>query len=66
MDLIHELSPLQLLEVTKKSDILSVLLASIQHLAHIWQKHFFAEYIFFRKIFGQIFLLKSSTIPTLE
>ena len=35
MDLIHELCPLQLLEVTKKSDILSVLLASIQHLAHI-------------------------------
>ena len=37
MDLIHELCPLQLLEVTKKSDILSVLLASIQHLAHIDQ-----------------------------
>ena len=35
MDLIHELCPLQLLEVTKKSDILSVLLASIQHLAHM-------------------------------
>ena len=35
MDLIHELCPLQLLEVTKKSDILSVWLASIQHLAHM-------------------------------
>ena len=36
MDLIHELCPLQLLEVTKKSDILSVWLASIQHLAHMY------------------------------
>jgi hypothetical protein len=35
MDLIHELCPVQLLEVTKKRDILSVWLASIQHLAHI-------------------------------
>ena len=35
MDLIHELCPVQLLEVTKKSDNLSVWLASIQHLAHI-------------------------------
>ena len=35
MDLTHELCPAQLLEVTKKSDILSVWLASIQHLAHI-------------------------------
>ena len=35
MNLIHKLCPVQLLEVTKKSDILSVWLASIQHLAHI-------------------------------
>ena len=35
MDLVHELCPLQLLEVTKKSDNLSGWLASIQHLAHI-------------------------------
>ena len=35
MDLTHELCPVQLLEVTKKSDILSVWLASIQRLAHI-------------------------------
>ena len=33
--LAHELCPVQLLEVTKKSDILSGLLAIIQHLAHI-------------------------------
>ena len=40
MDLVHELCPLQLLEVTKKRDILSGWLASIQHLAHIegWLK----------------------------
>ena len=35
MDLVHELCSLQLLEVTKKSDILSGWLASIQHLAHM-------------------------------
>ena len=33
MDLVHDLCPLQLLEVTKKSDNLSGFLASIQHLA---------------------------------
>ena len=36
MDLVHELCPLQLLEVTEKSDNLSGWLASIQHLAHIF------------------------------
>ena len=36
MDLVHELCPLQLLEVTKKSDNLSGWMTSIQHLAHIW------------------------------
>ena len=36
MDLVHELCPLQLKEVTKKSDNLSGWLASIQHLAHIY------------------------------
>ena len=35
MDLVHELCPVQLLEVTKKSDNLSGWLTSIQHLAHI-------------------------------
>jgi len=35
MDLVHELCPAQLLEVTKKSDNLSAWLTSIQHLAHI-------------------------------
>ena len=35
MDLVHELCPVQLLEVTKKSDNLSGWLASIQHLAHM-------------------------------
>ena len=35
MDLVHELYPVQLLEVTKKSDNLSGWLTSIQHLAHI-------------------------------
>ena len=37
MDPIHELCPVQLLQVSKKSDILSVWLASIQHLAHIYK-----------------------------
>ena len=36
MDIVHELCPAQLLEVTKKSDNLSAWLTSIQHLAHIW------------------------------
>ena len=36
MNLVHELCPLQLLEVTKKRDILSGWLASIQHLAHMY------------------------------
>ena len=35
MDLVHELCPLQLLEVTKKSDTWAGWLISIQHLAHI-------------------------------
>ena len=35
MDLVHELCPLHLLEVTKKSDTWAGWLASIQHLAHI-------------------------------
>ena len=35
MDLLHELCPVQLLEVTKKSDNLSGWLTSIQHLAYI-------------------------------
>ena len=38
MDLVHELCPVQLLEVTKKSDNLSGWLASIQHLAHIYRE----------------------------
>ena len=36
MDLVHELWPVQILEVTKKRDNLSGWLASIQHLAHIY------------------------------
>ena len=36
MDLVHELCPLQLLEVTKKRDTWAGWLASIQHMAHIW------------------------------
>ena len=35
MDLVHELCPVQLLEVTKKSDNISGWLASIQHLARM-------------------------------
>ena len=35
MDLVHELCPLQLLEVTKKSDTWAGWFASIQHLAHM-------------------------------
>ena len=35
MDLVHELCPVQLLEVTKKSDSLSGWLASIQHLTYV-------------------------------
>ena len=35
MDLVHELCPLQLLEVTKKRDTWAGWLASIQHLAHM-------------------------------
>ena len=36
MDLVHELCPVQLLEVTKKSDNLSGWITSIQHLAHMY------------------------------
>ena len=39
MDLVHELCPAQLLEVTKKSDNLSGWLTSIQHLAHMRSSH---------------------------
>ena len=36
MDLVHELCPVKLLKVTKKSDNLSGWLTSIQHLAHMY------------------------------
>ena len=52
MDPVHELCPLQLLEVTKKRDTWAGWLASIQHLAHInlklqlWKKCVIYIYIF--------------------
>ena len=46
MDLVHELCPLQLLEVTKKRDTWAGWLASIQHLAHIHTSYMYVTTLY--------------------
>ena len=59
MDLVYELCPLQLLEVTKKSDTWAGRLTSIQHLAHISGPVFADSGYFvlnYEKVFFQIYI----------